>query len=185
MSLKKQNADNYLLYDTPVENIFISEYAKNAPGDYVKVYLLALMYAQQGLDASDSKLASEFSMSLKEVEDAWEHWRECGIVERRQRENAPNEKDTEFVNIKEKYFSKGPLQNKRSSNTGRLNDKEIADLFKDIEKTAGRLLEAKEPEAVAVWLRDFGIKPEVILLGYEYCVKNEIMITYTLHSRDT
>lgn len=58
MDYRKQNIDNYFLYDTPVENIFISEYAKSAPGDYVKVYLLALMYAGLGRDFGDDRIAA-------------------------------------------------------------------------------------------------------------------------------
>ena len=46
MNFQKQNITNYNLYDTPVDNMFIGEYMATAPGDYVKVYLLALMYAE-------------------------------------------------------------------------------------------------------------------------------------------
>ena len=60
----------------------------------------------------------------------------------------------------------------KSANAERLNDKAVAGLFKDIEQVTGRLLEAKEPEAVAAWIREYGIDPEVILAAYSYCVKN-------------
>ncbi len=172
MEFKKQSVDNYFLYDTPVENIFISEYAKDAPGDYVKVYLLALMYANLGKECSSAQIASALSMNARQVEDALDYWQECGLVERRTKGGASTEKETEFVNIKEKFFSKAPSGSGRSANAEKLNNKEVSALFKSIEKETGRLLEAKEPEAVAVWLKDFGMKPEVILLGYRTSVKN-------------
>ena len=172
MSFKKQTIDNYLLYDTPVENIFISEFAKEAPGDYVKVYLFAFMYADLGLDLSNEKLAGALSMSPGQISDAWDYWKECGLVNIRENKGSSDKLQIEFVNIKEKFFSKAPSRKAQSSNVERLNDREIAELYSSIEKETGRLLESKEPEAVAVWLRDFGMKPEVILLGYRQSVKN-------------
>ena len=173
MDFKKQSADNYFLYDTPLENIFISEYAKDAPGDYVKVYLFALMYANLGIDISSAQLAGALSMSKTQVEDAWDYWQECGLVERRSKGDGSGDKETEFVNLKEKFFSRTSSGSGRSSsNASKLNNREVSELFRAIEKETGRLLESKEPEAVAVWLRDFGMKPEVILLGYRTCVKN-------------
>ena len=43
MDFKKQNIQNYFLYDTKVDNLFISEYMPGAPANAVKVYLLASM----------------------------------------------------------------------------------------------------------------------------------------------
>ena len=57
MSVKKQNVQNYYLYDTEVENLFISEYMPSAPENAVKLYLLALMPAQQGLALFDAQAA--------------------------------------------------------------------------------------------------------------------------------
>lgn len=172
MDYRKQNIDNYFLYDTPVENIFISEYAKSAPGDYVKVYLLALMYAGLGRDFGDDRIAAALSMEKKQVEEAWEYWEECGLVERRAKEDGSGRTEVEFVRLKEKFFGGAGAGIKRSPAAEKLSDREVSDLFKSIESETGRLLEAKEPEAVASWLKEFGMKPSVILLGYRTCVKN-------------
>ena len=168
MKYRKQEADNYLLYDTPVENVFLSEYMKTAPGDYVKVYLLGLMYADLGLDGDDGKIASALSMSAKDVEAAWDYWKELGLCERLRTEDGVI---TEIVSIKEKLFSKAPSARK-SSNAERLSDRKTAALFREIEEITGRLLDAAEPEAVAVWVNDFGIAPEIIKAAYGLCVKN-------------
>ena len=45
MNFKKEIIKDFYLRDTNVENIFINEYMAQAPGNYVKVYLFALMYA--------------------------------------------------------------------------------------------------------------------------------------------
>ena len=51
MGFIKEKTRDYFLLDTSVENIFINEYMAGAPGDFVKVYLFALMYAGLGVGA--------------------------------------------------------------------------------------------------------------------------------------
>lgn len=56
---------------TPVENIFILEFMKNVPGDYVKVYLLGLtMCYHHRDDYTISKMANDLSLSEDEVKQA-------------------------------------------------------------------------------------------------------------------
>ena len=178
MRFKKQRTDNYLLGDTPLENIFISEYAKNAPGDYVKVYLLALMYSNIERDADDAQLAAALSMDKAKVGEAWDYWQEQGLIERRQKSGGNGETEIEFVSIKEKIFGKPGAVPARSEGAKKLGDKELAGLFRDIEQSTGRLLESGEPETVAGWIGDFGIKPEAVLAAYSYCVKNSRSTRY-------
>ena len=85
MGFKKQGTNKYIYYDTPVENLFISEYAKAAPGDYVKVYLLGLMYANLDMPFDNSGIAKAFGLSLEEVDKAWDYWKEAGIVNKYQK----------------------------------------------------------------------------------------------------
>ena len=65
MDYSKQNVSNYYLYDTQVENLFLSEYMASAPGEYVKAYLLALMYAQLNKPADDRMIARSVGMAPK------------------------------------------------------------------------------------------------------------------------
>ena len=46
IKLTTEDRKDLFLYKTRVENLFINEFLPNAPGDYVKVYLFGLMYAQ-------------------------------------------------------------------------------------------------------------------------------------------
>ena len=54
--IRRKNRECFL-HDTQVENIFINEYLPAAPGDYVKVFLFALMYSgyQPDINYSDRK----------------------------------------------------------------------------------------------------------------------------------
>ena len=48
MGFTKAKVKDFYLLTTDVENIFINEYLPAASGDYVKVYLYGLLYAQTG-----------------------------------------------------------------------------------------------------------------------------------------
>lgn len=70
------------LFDcTPVENMFISEYMLHAPGDFVKVYLYALMLCYHDSQRmSLSAMAHDLSMTEEEIEHAFAYWARDGIV---------------------------------------------------------------------------------------------------------
>ena len=68
------------LHTTKVENLFISEYLPDAPGEYIKVYLFGLMYAQYEVEPNRQELAKLLGISTNEVEEAWISWDSKGLV---------------------------------------------------------------------------------------------------------
>ena len=171
MSVKKQSVQNYYLYDTEVENLFISEYMPSAPENAVKLYLLALMHAQQGLPLSDEQAAKRLGISLASVADAWEYWRGKGLVRLTVKDpKRPAEHEAELLNIREMMYGRRPEPSMSTIESApfALDDEAFAKLLHSIESVTGRLLEAKEPEEVASWITDYGMEPEVILFGYKY-----------------
>jgi len=171
MDFKKQNIQNYFLYDTQVENLFLSEYLPSAPENAVKVYLLALMHAQQGLPADNAALAGKLHISAAEVDTAWDYWYKCGVVRllKKAGDQSPNY-SVEFLNIREMVFGRGTGSSVPAAAAPfALDDDELRRLLSDIETTTGRLLEAREAETVASWIAEFGMSPDVILMGYKYC----------------
>ena len=80
MGFIKEKTRDYFLLDTSVENIFINEYMAGAPGDFVKVYLFALMYAGLGVELTNEDIAKNLSMEHEDVLKAWNHWEKMGAV---------------------------------------------------------------------------------------------------------
>ena len=68
--------DSAALFDsTPVENMFITEYMLRAPGDFVKVYLYALMLCYHPTPRmSLSSMARDLDMTEEDVERAFKYW---------------------------------------------------------------------------------------------------------------
>ena len=106
-----------------------------------------------------------------------------GVV-RKLRKN-PDDKfdyDIEFVVLKEqlygeknsrKHFSAGIADNTL------LEDKEIKDMFTEIEKISGRVINGTEMMEIMSLINDWNATPEVIVYGYAYCIqKNKRNIKY-------
>lgn len=76
--------DSAALFDsTPVENMFITEYMLRAPGEFVKVYLYALMLCYHpSARMSLASMAKDLDMQEEEVERAFKYWARDGLVRR-------------------------------------------------------------------------------------------------------
>ena len=102
--LKIAERNDIFLYMTRVENLFINEFLPDAPGDYVKVYLYGLMYAQYDEEIDSLMIARALGMSEGEVEDAWGYWAARGLV-RKSADGAL----IEFVRMVEQFYGKSRI----------------------------------------------------------------------------
>ena len=103
--LKIAERSDIFLYMTRVENLFINEFLPDAPGDYVKVYLYGLMYAQYDEEIDSLMIARALDMSEGEVEDAWGYWEARGLVRKSEDGSL-----IEFVRMVEQFYGKSRAQ---------------------------------------------------------------------------
>jgi len=174
MDFTKKKITNYFLYDTQVDNLFLGEYMLDAPGDYVKVYLLALLHAQIGDPIDSISIAKRLSLSVESVDKAWDYWESKGVARKLQKAPTTDAYTVEINNLKEIIFGKCAVDTMgggADASPINLTDGELSKLLSDIQEECGRLLEAREPETVASWVSDFGIAPDVILASYKYCTE--------------
>lgn len=192
MNFKSGRIKDFYLLTTDVENIFINEYMPAAPGDYVKVYLYALLYAKQDLEMTHEKLARELEISLETVDEAWNYWAKMGavkIVNRKPRASMLGY-DIEFVNLRELMYGgmspagevaaqeEEPAEEKKK----KLSDFDAEDIlcrdnmqevFSFAENLKGRPLSAKEMKSIASWHDDYGIDEDLIKKAVEYCFERD------------
>ena len=90
------------LYMTLVENLFINEFLPSAPGEYVKLYIFAMMYAQYEEEIDTARLAMSLGMEEFEVEEAWDYWEARGLVRR-----SKDGSTLEFLRMVERFYGKG------------------------------------------------------------------------------
>ncbi len=175
MEFRKERSGNHYFGDTRVENIFINEYMVSAPGDYVKVYLLASMYVEIALPVSNEILARELKLSVEEVHQAWSYWEKMRVVRKEYRSGEDKLcYDVEFANLREAVFGGGRKKQVKEtpmpSNARKLVDDEgLRALYARIERITGRLLTGKEPAAILSWMDDYSVGPDLIAYAYTFC----------------
>ena len=176
MNFKRAKINDLYLKDTHLENIFIMEYMPDAEGDFIKVYLTALMYADRE-DISNGLIARHLGLREEDVLRAWTYWEDRGVI----RKHYKNPEDrfnysVEFVDLREKLYSKAPAGSAplQTENLAELpsdmDDKVVRDTFDSIQEITGRLMEGKEPETVISWIYEEALEPGLICFAYRYCV---------------
>jgi len=176
MTFTVQKTKELYLLDTAVENIFIHEFMTAAPGDYVKVYLLSLMYASSGMETDNAGIAKQLSIETEDVLKAWNYWEGLGAVKKRYKDTRDKfHYDIEFLCIKEQlYGKKTKKSNRQESELPKLiSDTDLQNLYRSVERIIGRLLGGKEPTEIVSWISDYGATAETIIYAYSYCVKNK------------
>ncbi len=179
MNFRREIIKDFYLRDTNVENIFINEYLTQASGDYVKVYLFALMYADFDMRMTNETIAKHLGMEDEDVLKAWTYWEKMGVV--RKHYEKPGDKfryQVEFLNLKElAYGKKQKSQKPEPVIPDRLkelmSDDSIKNMYSEIERITGRLFEGREPAEIMSWITDYNANPEMIVYAYSYCVKKK------------
>lgn len=183
MIFKNEKTQNWYIKDTPVENIFISEHMGVAPGDFVKVYLLAQMYAGIGESVEPRIFANQLMISEAVVEEAWDYWVDNGLARKINRGSHPEDGyDIELISAKEALYCGGGIapaggaeeaaaEEESSEAADRLVDEELSQLFAEIQRILGRPLGGHEPVIIQSWLVEYDANVEMILYAYAYCVK--------------
>ncbi len=166
MKFRKESVQSCYLLDTGVENIFIHEYMVSAPGDYVKTYLVALMYTNMGQDIENAAIAKMLSLPEEEVEKAWMYWEGLGVVRK-------TDDTIEFSVLKECLYGKKPVKEQEpqaARPSAILENKPLKGMYKSIERTIGRMLSGTETTEMINWMDDFNATPELIAYAYAYCM---------------
>ena len=160
--------ENWYLRDTAIENIFINEYMTQAPGDYVKIYILALMYAKLGADISNEAIGKAVGVEEEDVLKAWNYWESQGTIIKHQKQGAGRfGYDVEFISLKTASKT-GNAELVSETKVSPLEDEELKGLYMLIEQITGRTLSGTEMKAVQDWLTELDTDPEVIICAYNY-----------------
>lgn len=176
MAFTIERTNELYLFDTKIENIFINEFMTAAPGDYVKVFLLSLMYASFASETDNAAIAKQLSLEEEDVLKAWNYWESLGVVKKKYKnEKNKFQYDIEFISVKEQLYGKKAKKNtnKNADLPELLNDEELKKLYHTIERIIVRPLGGVELAEIASWLHDYSASAEIIIYAYSYCVKTK------------
>ena len=185
------------LHRTKVENLFISEYLPDAPGDYVKVFLFGLMYAQYEITPNRSELAKLLNLSVDEIEEAWIYWESRGLVRALHEKDSNDEEVNHIVflsKIEELYgkMSETPApavaepaeaelplyvsiddMDYDEVINSKLIDRRLRELYEKYQVTTGRTVSRQEVSKIEDAVKVYGIEPEIFDFAIDYCADLE------------
>lgn len=185
MNFKREKIRDFYILDTKVENIFINEYLPTAPGDFVKVYMFALLYAEFEMPMSNEMMAKQLGLAEDKVLKAWAYWEEMGAVKRHYVEGSGNfDFSIEFINLKELLYGKTTSKEKEeaeliSSKNELFDNNKTKEMFNSIEKIMNRTLSSTEIESFVRWIMDYSVPSDMIVFVVNYCIaKNKNSVKY-------
>ena len=164
MKIKKEKARTCYLQETAVENIFLNEYMPDAPDSFVKVYLLALMYAgMEETGSIESEIAKTLRVPVSEVSKALDYWSRSGVI----RKTADG---ITFLSLREQLYGSHNEDVITPDASRRLmNDEKISAMFSDIEQLTKEFLQPTAMQQVLSWMTDYDASCELITEAYRYC----------------
>ena len=199
--MKVDKGSDIFLHRTKVENLFISEYLPDAPGDYVKVFLFGLMYAQYELQPDRSELAKLLGLSEDEIAEAWIYWESRGLVRIVNEKDDNNEEVSTVIfisKIHELYGKTGEPQTAAPAGTeaeaseddlsiyesiddmafdddisSKLIDRRLRELYDKYQITTGRTISRQEISKIEDAVKVYGIEPDIFSFAIDYCADLE------------
>ena len=173
MNFIRSKQKTLYLQDTSVENIFINEYLPAANGDYVKVYVYGLMYAESGMEMTNRKIAEQFGISEKIVNDAWAYWENLGAVKVSYPAEAGAEPTITFTDLKElMYGQSGQEEEPDEPEEPVMTGEARQAFFREVEQALTRPLSTKELGEILTWVDEEHLPAEVVLAGVRYSMKS-------------
>lgn len=196
--LKREKNDLYL-HSTELENLFINEFLPAAPGDYVKIYIFCLMYAENGLPLSTEELLSTLSIDRETLDNAWTYWEKTGLIRKVAEDSkSTNAYSVEFLDQIEKLYGMGAQKSHKSGagleETGSISepqssgsargsdaliDQSLQEVLIECENGLARPLSTKETEAVRDCIDQERVTYEVFSYALDYSLQlNKKNINY-------
>ena len=195
MSIEKGR--DIFLHRTKIENLFISEYLPDAPGDYVKVFLFGLMYAQYELKPDRNELSKLLGLSVDEIAEAWIYWESRGLVKILREKDSNNEEvshviflskiDELYGKVSEPEAAPAPAAQADDMPlyvsiddmdfdeviNDKLVDRRLRELYEKYQVTTGRTISRQEISKIEDAIKVYGIEPEIFSFSIDYCADLE------------
>lgn len=185
--LKTTKVKDLYLQKTEVENLFVYEFLPSAPGEYVKVYIFGLMYAQNGLEMDVSKLSRIMKIAEEDILAAWGYWAKRGLL-KIWHNNDNTEYEIEYLSLMEGLYGKTAKSESTETNSesggfyvetgeedpiSKVVNMEIQAIFAKYESMTGRMLSAEDARKIGEAIKTYSILPDIMSFSVEYCISQE------------
>ncbi len=87
-----------LFEDINIPEVFCTEYMKDAPGDYVKIYLSMLMFVKQHTEITPLEISKQLNLPIASVEQGLQYWEEHMVITKKLGDYVINDLKQQEVN---------------------------------------------------------------------------------------
>ena len=178
--IRAEKHKNIIFCTSKIENLFINEFLPEAPGDFVKVFVYGLMYAQYEQEIDLRKTANILGLSENDLEGAWKYWEAKGLVELT---GSGDDLEVQYLSQLDNFFGKG-ISSKDSeigSDTDedseiseKLTDHQLALLYAKYQDVTGRTVSRSEANKLTDTIRTYNIDPEVMEYAIGHCAEKGV-----------
>ncbi|MGI6160752.1 MAG: DnaD domain protein [Christensenellales bacterium] len=152
-------SDSVCMFDvTPLENLYIEEYMRRAPGDFVKVYIYGLMHCYHAREATTRTFAHALSLEENEVLNAFNYWERQGLIRR-------------SGNSYEYMPAKAVIELDRDTASVLYKYKDFNNRLQEL--LPGRLLLQNDFQRAYDWIEIYNLEPDAVLVLISWCVSRK------------
>jgi DnaD/phage-associated family protein len=157
-----------ILYsDTPVPEIFITEYMPSMEGCQVKVYIYCLFLSKHGLAATPLDISKKLDLDLKTVNDSLAHLEFLGLIKRES--NSIQLIDLKEKEIKKLYRPKLSSTPEEAALSTERNKRRNA-VIRDINtKFFQGVMSPSWYTDIDSWFEQYGFEEDVMFALFEHC----------------
>ena len=163
-----QNSNSILFSCTNIPDLFISEYLREANGDYIKVYLYLLFLSKNDKEIKINDLSKLLSLDFSVVKEAISYWEEKGLlIKKTDGYILPNIQELELNKLYSPKLTSSPEDSlKKEAN------KQRAKVIDDINNQffQGIMMSPSWYTDIDLWYTKYGFDDSVMfaLFGYAY-----------------
>ncbi len=180
LKFRREQRKDIFLYKTSVENLFINEFLPDAPGEYVKVFLFGLMYAQYEEELDTTTMGIALGMTEDEIYQAWKYWDSKGLVRIGGTGNDVNE--IEFVRQIDQLYGKTETNRVPEEKTvddtadailSKIINQQLRALFDKYTELTGRTLGRQDTTRLKDAVNVYNISPDILDFAMTYCTEKD------------
>lgn len=186
INFRKEKRKDIFLYKTTVENLFINEFLPDAPGDFVKVFLFGLMYAQYEEDLDTNSMAMTLGLTEEEIDNAWKYWDSKGLVRITANENGSS--DIEFVRQIDQFYGntntkrvpeEKPAEDGADAILTKFINQQLKALYEKYMTLSGRTLSRGDTSRLSDAVKLYNISPDILDFAMDYCAgRDQFAVKY-------
>ena len=171
MKLEQGHAE-FIFNQTPLPDIFFTEYLSEAPGDYIKIYLYLVFLAKYNKEIKINDLSKKISLPFKTIQEAVAYWENTGAITKKG--NGYIVHNLQEIELHKLYSPNISLSKDKIENIEKKQSR--ANVIEVINNTFFQgIMSPSWYNDIDVWFQKYQFDEEVMLALFRYCFEKSAL----------